>query len=62
VLEDLIRLLFPRVGLHGALPPDLVALLALHLLDLLRGRPTDSPVDLGEDVGFDGWQVLAHIA
>jgi hypothetical protein len=54
VLEDLICLLFPRVGLHGALPPNFVAFLTQHLLRLLRGGSADCPVELAEDVGFDG--------
>lgn len=53
VLEDLLLLLYPRIGLHGAGLFPQCALVAGQLLALLPGRPPDGPVDLAEDVRLD---------
>jgi ABC-type molybdate transport system permease subunit len=53
VLEYLLLLLLPWVGLHGALSPAFLAPLSCHLLGLLLGWAADGPVYLAEDVGFD---------
>lgn len=58
VLQDLLLLLLAWVRLHGAHSPSLVTPLSCQLLGLLVGRSADGPVDLTEDVGFDGWHGL----
>jgi hypothetical protein len=59
VLEYLLLLLLPRVGLHGALSPAFFAPLSCHLLGLLLCWAADGPVYLAEDVGFDRWKMSA---
>lgn len=53
VLEYLLLLLFPAVGLHGKLPSLGLSSVAAHLLRLLGGRSANGPVELAENVGFD---------
>jgi hypothetical protein len=60
VFEHLLRLLFPWIWQHGSLSLLLLLPLSVMLLGLLCGRPTNGPVQLTEDVGFDGCtQLLA---
>jgi hypothetical protein len=59
MLQNCVCLLLPWIGLHGAHSPLFLAPLAAMLLGLLVGWSADGPVDLAEDVGFDGWGGLA---
>jgi hypothetical protein len=60
VLDDLLLLLLPLIRDRGSRPLSRLALLARQLLGLLVRGPSDGPVELAEDAGFDCWSLVRH--